>query len=138
MQRDAIAGTSTPAAGAAGGVTIVGDVLIAASARVVGPCTLGPNVVVGEGCVVHGGGAAVSNATLLPRTSVGAGARISQAIVGWSNSIGEAARIEGVQGAPFVSGEDVCVRARLEVANIRICPHLTISANKLTPGEIVM
>ncbi|GJN21265.1 hypothetical protein PR202_gb08728 [Eleusine coracana subsp. coracana] len=67
-------------------------------------CLIGPDVVVGPGCVVEDG-VRLSRCTLLPGARVKKHACVSSSIVGWHSSVGQWARIENVT----VLGEGVHV-----------------------------
>ena len=76
-----------PAALAAG-AGIRGNVLIDATAVVAEGCLLGPDVVIGPGCVVEAG-ARLERCTIFAGTRVQTHAYVSGSIVGWKSVIGE-------------------------------------------------
>ncbi|KAK3154306.1 hypothetical protein QOZ80_2BG0188850 [Eleusine coracana subsp. coracana] len=89
---------------AAAGEHVVGNVLVHETASIGDGCLIGPDVVVGPGCVVEDG-VRLSRCTLLPGARVKKHACVSSSIVGWHSSVGQWARIENVT----VLGEGVHV-----------------------------
>ena len=109
-----------------------GDVIVHPTARVEEGAVLGPNVVVGAGCVVERG-ARIVRSTLLDGVRVKAHAYVSSAIVGWGGTVGCWARVDGA-----VLGADVQVADEVSLNGTIILPHKGIRENHLVPGTIVM
>ena len=83
--------------------------VVVGSRCVLEPCELGPNVSMGEGCVV-GRGARIRDAVVMSGARVGAGARVETAVVGVNAQVGEGATLVGnPQGTAAVArrGEQV-------------------------------
>ena len=140
--RDYITGTSlhlaslrlrAPERLAPSGPGIRGDVLIHPTATVGAGALIGPGVVIGAGCRV-GEGARISRATLLEGVTIGAHACISNAIIGWSSSVGKWARVEG----GTVMGEDVQLADETSLNGVLVLPHKSVRESIYTPGAIVM
>jgi len=117
-----------------GGVTdgIVGNVVLDESARVGSGCKLGPDVVVGSGCVIDDG-VRLANCILLENVKVCAHAVVINSIVGWGSTVGSWTRVEGVS----VLGEDVHIGAELTINGARVLPHKRIGES-VTEPQIIM
>lgn len=110
----------------------VGNVLLDASARVGAGCKLGPDVVVGPGCVIEDG-VRLARCTLLEGVRVCAHATVLDSILGWRSTVGRWSRVEGVS----VLGEDVHVNDELALNGALILPHKVIDASVAEP-QIIM
>jgi len=69
------------------GDNIIGNVLVHPSANVDSTSVIGPNVVIGENCVIMRG-ARISDACILSKTQVKSHAFIRNSIIGWQSIIG--------------------------------------------------
>ena len=96
----------------------VGNVVMDASAQIGKGCKLGPDVVIGPGCVVEDG-ARLARCILLEGSRVGAHAVVLDSILGWRSAVGQWTRLEGVS----VLGEDVHVGNELAINGALILPH---------------
>lgn len=117
----------------ASGPQFVGDVLVHPTAKVGAGCKLGPNVVIGPGCVVEDG-ARIVRSTLLQGSKAKSHSFISSSIVGWNSSVGQWARVEG----GTVLGEDVQVGDETAINGALVLPHKGLKDSIYTPGQIVM
>jgi mannose-1-phosphate guanylyltransferase len=111
------------------GFTVHGCVLLHPSAVIGAGACLGPNVTVGANSVI-GPCARLQNAAVFERCSVGAGAFIAKAIVGWESRVGDWARVE----AGCVFGCDVEVKPELVLHNVQVLPNKEVkesAANKI-------
>jgi len=84
------------------GDNIVGNVLIHPTAQVDSSSVIGPNVTIGEKCIIMRG-VRISNSCVQSRTLIKSHAFIRNSIIGWQSIIGQWVRIEGVS----VVAEDV-------------------------------
>ena len=99
-----------------------GNVILDESAQIGKGCKLGPDVIIGPGCVVEDG-ARLARCILLEGARVAAHAVVLDSILGWRSAVGAWTRIEGVS----VLGEDVHVGAELCINGALILPHKSIS-----------
>ena len=95
-------------------------------------CKLGPNVVIGPGCVVEDG-VRLARCILLEGVRVCSHAIVVDSILGWRSAVGSWTRVEGVS----VLGEDVHLGAELTVNGALILPHKSIDASVVEP-QIIM
>ncbi|KAH3679866.1 hypothetical protein WICMUC_000609 [Wickerhamomyces mucosus] len=103
---------------------VIGNVLVDPTATIGEGSKIGPNVVLGPN--VHiGPGVRIQNSVVLANSSVNAHAWVKNTIVGWNNTIGQWARLDGVT----VLGDDVTVKDDVYVNGGKVLPHKTISAN---------
>ena len=101
-----------------------GNVVMDPSASVSTGCKLGPDVVIGPGCVVEDG-VRLARCILLEGARVCSHAVVLDSIVGWRAAVGSWARVEGVS----VLGEDVHVSPELCINGALILPHKSIGDN---------
>ncbi|KAJ3151467.1 mannose-1-phosphate guanyltransferase [Geranomyces variabilis] len=111
---------------------IVGNVLVAPSAKIGSKCKIGPNVVLGPNVVI-GDGVRLSNAVVMEGCTIGDNVLISDSIIGWHSTVGKWARLENVS----VLGEDVHIAAEVFANGACVLPHKSIAASILAP-KIVM
>ena len=109
-----------------------GNVLVSESAQIGKGCKLGPDVVIGPGCVVEDG-ARLTNCILLEGSRVCAHAIVLDSILGWRSAVGSWTRVEGVS----VLGEDVHVGPELCINGALILPHKAIGES-VTEPQIIM
>lgn len=122
---------SSPDRLAAAGAHVVGNVLVHETASIGDGCLIGPDVVVGAGCVVEGG-VRLSRCTLLRGARVKKHACVSSSIVGWHASVGQWARIENVT----VLGEGVHVCDEVYSNGGLVEPHREIRSNIPNPQVV--
>ena len=84
------------------GDNIIGNVLIASSAKIDNSSIIGPNVVIGEDCIIKEG-VRLKNCVVLKKSIIDKSSWINESIIGWRCILGKWVRIEGVS----VLGEDV-------------------------------
>ena len=94
---------------------------------------IGPNVVIGENCII-GPGARISDAVIFGKTQVKGHAFIRNSIIGWQSIIGQWVRIEGVS----VVAEDVQIKDEVFINESFILPHKNITSSIPNAGTIVM
>ena len=92
-QRELLVEMEPPPPAVAGGVDVVGPVVVSPGCQVAA-CRLGPHVSVGAGCSI-GAGAEVRDAVLMAGATVGAGARVDTAVVGLGASVGPGVQLVG-------------------------------------------
>ena len=109
-----------------------GNVLVDPTAQVHKGAKVGPNVVIGAGCVIEEG-ARIRNSTLFKNTKVRRGAYIDGSILSWDCTVGEWARIEGLS----VIAESVKVKDEIRITQAMVMSQKEISAN-VEKGAIVM
>jgi len=109
-----------------------GNVIVDPSASIGKGCKIGPDVVIGAGCVVEDG-VRLARCTLLEGCRVCAHAVVLDSILGWQSTVGRWSRVEGVS----VLGEDVHLNAELFVNGALILPHKTIDTSVSEP-QIIM
>jgi len=114
------------------GPEFIGNVLVDKSASIGSKCRIGPDVVIGPGCVIDDG-VRLSKCTLLPGVKVKSHSWISLTIVGWNSTIGEWVRIENNS----VFGEDVTIKDELYINGGIVLPHKSVARDLFKP-EIVM
>jgi mannose-1-phosphate guanylyltransferase len=116
----------------AAGPAFIGNVLVDPTAMIGKECRIGPDVVVGAGCVIEDG-VRLKTSTLLPGSRVKSHTWISHSIIGWGSTIGSWVRIENTS----VLGEDVAVKDEVCVNGGIVLPHKSVSEHILEP-RIVM
>lgn len=121
--------SATPGAEA---TTIVGNVLVDASARIGRNCRIGPNVTIGPNVVIEDG-ACIKRTTLLAGAVVKSHAWLDSCIVGWRSTVGQWVRMEGTT----VLGEDVIVKDELYINGGQVLPHKSIASSVPEP-QIIM
>lgn len=114
------------------GSSLDGNVLVDPTAQIGIGCKLGPDVVLGPGCVVEDG-VRLSRCILLDGVRVCSHAVVMDSILGWRSTVGSWARVEGVS----VLGEDVHIDPELCINGALILPHKTIGDSVATP-QIIM
>jgi len=115
------------------GDNVKGNCIIHESAKVDATSIIGPNVVIGEGCVI-GPGNKISNTTLLAGSSVGSYSYVDGSIVGWKSSIGKWCRVTNL----CVIGEDVQVKDETYINGTKILPHKGVNGCHPEEGKIIM
>ncbi|KAH7442570.1 hypothetical protein KP509_03G094900 [Ceratopteris richardii] len=116
----------------AAGVNIVGNVLIDKSAAIGAGCLIGPDVSIGQNCVIEDG-VRLSHCAIMQGARVKKHACISGAIIGWHSTIGQWARVENMT----VLGEDVHLSDEVYSNGGIVLPHKEIK-NSIVKPEIVM
>ncbi|WIA08727.1 hypothetical protein OEZ86_011313 [Tetradesmus obliquus] len=111
---------------------VVGNVLVAASAKIGADCKLGPDVSIGEGCVI-GDGVRLSNCVVMKGVEVGKHSKVDKCIIGWDSKVGSWCRLEN----QCVLGEDVQVRPELYMNGAVVLPHKEIKESVQTPNIIL-
>jgi mannose-1-phosphate guanylyltransferase len=114
------------------GPGVVGPVLVDPSAKISSSALIGPNVVVGAGCVIEDG-VRLSNCTLMEGVTVRAHSWITGSIVGWGSTVGRWVRMENIT----VLGSDVHIADELFINGGKILPHKGLSESILEP-QIIM
>ena len=107
--------------------------LIHPTARVHPGAVIGPNVTIGEKCIVHKG-ARIMDSCLLGYSQIKEDSFIRQSIIGWKSIVGRWVRIEGVS----VLAEDVQIKDECFINGSFILPHKIISNSIPNAGTIVM
>lgn len=97
---------------------VVGNVIIHPTAKVNERSIIGPNVVIGENCMIEEG-SRIKNTTLQSGTKIKANTWVSNTIIGWKSVIGKWVRIEGTS----VIAEDVIVADELYINSSMVLPH---------------
>jgi mannose-1-phosphate guanylyltransferase len=95
------------------------------SAKIGSNCVIGPNVAIGIGVTI-GDSCRIQNAVIMNDSVLGARVVINTAIVGWGCHIGDDVTIGGTS----VLGEDVTVNPGCKLADVKVCPHLTIMRDR--------
>ena len=108
------------------------NVVIAKSSKIEKGCYIGPNVVIGEECVVKSG-TKIKNSVLFQNCVVGENSYIEGSIIGWKSTIGRWCRIQDLS----VLGEDVTVKDEILLKKNIILPNVTIKSNP-KEGEILL
>jgi len=114
------------------GAASEGNVLMDSSATIGTGCRLGPDVVIGPGCVIEDG-VRLARCILLEGCRVCAHAVVLDSILGWRSTVGRWTLVEGVS----VLGEDVHLAAELAINGALILPHKSIDASVSEP-QIIM
>lgn len=115
------------------GRNILGNVWIHPSATVHETSLIGPNVAIGENCIIEEG-VRLKDTTVLSHSKIKANTWISGAIIGWRSVIGRWVRIEGVT----VIAEDVQVQDELYINSSCILPHKLLTVSLPDSETIVM
>ncbi|CAM6049829.1 unnamed protein product [Sphagnum compactum] len=116
----------------ASGPTYLGNVIVHESAVIGDGCLIGPDVSIGQGCVIESG-VRLSRCTIMRGVRVKKHACIVGSIIGWHSTVGQWARIENMT----VLGEDVHVCDEVFSNGGVVLPHKEIKASIFKP-EIVM
>ncbi|KAI5064157.1 hypothetical protein GOP47_0020827 [Adiantum capillus-veneris] len=114
------------------GANVVGNVLVDESALIGEGCLIGPDVCIGQNCVIEAG-VRLSRCTIMRGVRVKKHACISGSIVGWHSTVGQWARVENMT----VLGEDVHLCDEVYSNGGVVLPHKEIKSSILKP-EIVM
>eukprot|EP00249_Psilotum_nudum_P025372 c29778_g1_i1 orf=242-1327(+) len=116
----------------AAGQHVVGNVIIHESAQVGDGCLIGPDVSIGQNCVIESG-VRLSSCTIMGGVRVKKHACISGSIIGWHSTVGQWTRVENMT----VLGEDVHVCDEVYSNGGVVLPHKEIKSSIPKP-EIVM
>lgn len=92
------------------------------SAKISPTATIGPNVCIGEDCIVEDG-VKLSNVVMLKGSKIKQYSWVNNSIIGWNSTVGKWVRIEGIT----VLGEDVHIKDELFINGACILPHKSIS-----------
>ena len=109
-----------------------GNVLKDATAKIGENCEIGPDVCIGEGCVI-GNGVRLRNCVVMKGVRVGNYTVCLNSIIGWQSSIGDWARVENGS----VMGKDVAISDELHVNGGIILPHKEIKESVHEPRIIL-
>lgn len=112
--------------------SIVGDVLIDASAKIGVGCRIGPNVTIGPDCIIEDG-VCIKRSTILTGSTVRSHAWLDSCIIGWRCTVGRWVRMEGTT----VLGEDVIVQDEIYINGGQVLPHKSIACSVPDP-KIIM
>jgi mannose-1-phosphate guanylyltransferase len=115
------------------GDNITGDVLVDPTSSVDPTAQLGPNVVIGANCIV-GPGSKIYNTTVMEGTKILGYGLIEGSIIGWQNTIGKWARVNGLT----VTAEDVQIKDEIYINGAMIMPHKSVAISYPVAGSIVM
>ena len=108
------------------------NIIVDASASIGAGCKLGPDVVIGAGCVVEDG-VRLMRCILLEGVRVSTHAVVIDSILGWRSTVGSWTRVEGVS----VLGEDVHIGSELWINSALILPQKEIRES-VTEPQIIM
>ncbi len=111
---------------------MVGNVLVAGSAKIGAGCVIGPDVSIGEGCII-GDGVRLSNCVVMRGVEIGDHAKVDRCIVGWESKVGRWCRLEN----NCVLGEDVAVKDELYLNGATVLPHKEIKESVQSPAIIL-
>eukprot|EP00249_Psilotum_nudum_P021625 c28179_g2_i1 orf=510-1595(-) len=114
------------------GPHIVGNVIIDESAQIGEGCLIGPDVAIGQNCIIEKG-VRLSRCTVMRGVRVKRHACLSGSIIGWHCTVGQWARLDNMT----ILGEDVHVSDEVYSNGGVVLPHKEIKSNILKP-EIVM
>lgn len=114
------------------GDAVVGNVLVAPSAKIGVNCRIGPNVTIGPDVVIEDG-VCIKRTTILAGAVVKSHAWLDSCIVGWRSTVGQWVRMEGTT----VLGEDVIVKDELYINGGQVLPHKSIASSVPEP-QIIM
>ncbi|XP_010275250.1 PREDICTED: mannose-1-phosphate guanylyltransferase 1-like [Nelumbo nucifera] len=114
------------------GPYIIGNVLIADSAKIGEGCIIGPDVTVGPDCIIESG-VRLSFCTLMKGVRVKSSAHVSGSIIGWHSTVGQSAQVSNMA----VLGEDVHVSDTMFLNGVVVLPHKEIKSHFVKP-EIIM
>jgi mannose-1-phosphate guanylyltransferase len=108
-------------------------VLIHPTAIVADDAVIGPNVSIGENCIIESG-ARIKDSCIFPNTKISAHAYISESIIGRSSSIGKWTRVEQLA----VIADDVKIKDELFINGSKILPHKSVDKSYYSNGDILM
>jgi mannose-1-phosphate guanylyltransferase len=100
------------------GEHIKGNVVIHPTATIDESALIGPNVSIGENCVIEAG-ARIQNSVILPNAKICAHSWIAGSLIGWHSVIGKWCRIEALT----IVAEDVRVGDEVFINGCFILPH---------------
>jgi len=112
--------------------SMVGNVLVDASAQIGKDCKIGPNVTIGPNVVI-GDGVRLRNCVVMDGAIVRDFAWIERSIVGWRSTVGRWVRMENVS----VLGDDVQIKDELYINGASILPHKSVSSSVSAPSIIM-
>ena len=110
----------------------MGNVVKHETAQIGKGSKLGPDVVLGAGCVIEDG-VRLARCILLEGSRVCAHAVVLDSIVGWRSTVGSWTRVEGTS----VLGGDVHLGPELTINGALILPHKSIGTS-VTEPQIIM
>lgn len=113
------------------GDNIVGNVLVDPTAKISASAKIGPDVVIGPNVTI-GDGVRITRSVVLSNSNIRAHSLVKSTIVGWSSTVGQWCRLEGVT----VLGDDVEVKDEVYINGGKVLPHKSISAN--VPKEAII
>lgn len=113
------------------GNNIVGSVLVDPTAKLSSSAKIGPDVVIGPNVTI-GDGVRITRSVVLSNSTIRAHSLVKSTIVGWSSTVGQWCRLEGVT----VLGDDVEVKDEVYINGGKVLPHKSISAN--VPKEAII
>ncbi|QLG71578.1 hypothetical protein HG535_0B06230 [Zygotorulaspora mrakii] len=113
------------------GPNIVGNVLVDPSAKISETAKVGPDVVIGPNVTI-GDGVRITRSVVLSNSTIRNHSLVKSTIVGWSSTVGQWCRLEGVT----VLGDDVEVKDEVYINGGKVLPHKSISAN--VPKEAII
>jgi len=108
------------------------NVVIDKTVKIENGCLIGPNVVIGAGCVVKSG-TRIKNSVIFQNCNVGENSYIEGSIIGWKSNIGKWCRIQELS----VLGEDVTIKDEVFLKKNIILPNVTVKNNP-KEGEILL
>jgi len=111
---------------------VVGNVLIAPSAKIGKECKIGPNVTLGPNVVI-GDGVRLKNCVIMDDARIKDYAWVERSIVGWRSTVGRWVRMENVS----VLGDDVQIKDELFINGASVLPHKSLSASVPQPAIIM-
>ncbi len=94
----------------------VGAIFVHPSAKVAADVMIGPNVSIGENCVIECG-VRIRDSIILPGSKIGANTLVVNSIIGWESEIGAWCRIEG---APDSAATDVITLNGVKMPSITV------------------
>lgn len=113
------------------GDNIVGNALVDSSAKISPSAKIGPDVVIGPNVTI-GDGVRITRSVVLKDSTIRAHSLVKSTIVGWSSTVGQWCRLEGVT----VLGDDVEVKDEIYINGGKVLPHKSISTN--VPKEAII
>ena len=107
--------------------------MIHPSAKVDETAVIGPNVSIGENCVVEAG-ARIKDTCVFPGTLIKAHSYISHSIIGRDSEVGSWTRVEQLS----VIADEVKIKDELFINGAKILPHKGIDKSYYEHGQIIM